>query len=146
MRAARREAQHCIAGRDAFAVDDLAFLDDADREAREIVFARRVHAGHFRGFTADQCASGLSATRGDAFDHLGRGCHVKLAAREVIEKEQRFRALHEYVVDAHRDEIDSHRATAPLRPAEDAIILNTGDLRADEVLDRVTQLAMKESD
>lgn len=42
---------------------------------------------------------------------------------------------------AHRDEIDSHRTTAPLRPAEDAIMINTGDLNADQALDKVTQLA-----
>jgi CMP/dCMP kinase len=45
---------------------------------------------------------------------------------------------------AHRDDLDSHRATAPLRPAADAVILNTADLDADEVLDRVIRLVMSE--
>ena len=39
-----------------------------------------------------------------------------------------------------RDAIDSTRAVAPLRPAEDAIILNSDQLNADEVLERVRQL------
>ncbi len=41
---------------------------------------------------------------------------------------------------AHRDELDSHRATAPLRVSTDAVIINTGDLNADEVLNKVLQL------
>lgn len=39
-----------------------------------------------------------------------------------------------------RDEIDSHRALAPLRPAADAIILDTTQLDAQAVLDRVLKL------
>ena len=44
---------------------------------------------------------------GDAGDHaLGR-CHVELAAGKVVEEEQRLRALHHQIVDAHGDEIDA---------------------------------------
>ncbi len=35
----------------------------------------------------------------------------------------------------HRDEIDSGRAVAPLRPAEDAIVLNTDDMTVYEVVE-----------
>lgn len=40
-----------------------------------------------------------------------------------------------------RDRIDSTRAVAPLRPAPDAIVLDTTDLSLDEVLERIEQLA-----
>jgi len=39
-----------------------------------------------------------------------------------------------------RDRIDSTRAVAPLRPAEDAVLLDTDQLNADEVFERVKVL------
>jgi cytidylate kinase len=40
-----------------------------------------------------------------------------------------------------RDRIDSTRAVAPLRPAPDAIVLDTTDLSLEEVLERIGELA-----
>jgi cytidylate kinase len=40
-----------------------------------------------------------------------------------------------------RDEIDSQRAISPLKPAEDAIIIDTGNLSLAQVVDRVYALA-----
>ncbi|MDZ4232603.1 MAG: (d)CMP kinase, partial [Dietzia sp.] len=40
-----------------------------------------------------------------------------------------------------RDRKDSTRAASPLRPADDAIVLDTSDLTLDEVLDRLVALA-----
>ena len=40
-----------------------------------------------------------------------------------------------------RDRKDSTRATSPLRPAEDAVVIDTSDLSLDEVLDRLIALA-----
>lgn len=40
----------------------------------------------------------------------------------------------------HRDRIDSGRALAPLRPAEDAVILDTTMLSAQQVLEKVLNL------
>ena len=40
-----------------------------------------------------------------------------------------------------RDEYDSSRADSPLRPASDAIIVDSTDLDRDAVLDRVVALA-----
>jgi len=42
---------------------------------------------------------------------------------------------------AERDERDANRKVAPLRPAEDAIILDSTELGIDEVLDKVLSLA-----
>jgi cytidylate kinase len=36
-----------------------------------------------------------------------------------------------------RDEIDSHRAIAPLKPAEDARIIDTDHLSIEQVFDKV---------
>jgi len=41
-----------------------------------------------------------------------------------------------------RDRIDSTRAVAPLRPADDAVILDSDRLSADEVVERVLELCM----
>ncbi len=39
-----------------------------------------------------------------------------------------------------RDRIDSSRVVAPLRPAPDAVVLDTTDLSLDQVLDRIQDL------
>jgi cytidylate kinase len=39
-----------------------------------------------------------------------------------------------------RDEIDSTRAVAPLKPADDAVIVNTDGLSIEEVIGRIRQL------
>ena len=41
---------------------------------------------------------------------------------------------------AARDAADSSRATAPLRPAEDAVVLDTSGLTADQALARAEAL------
>ncbi len=44
---------------------------------------------------------------------------------------------------ARRDALDASRATAPLRPAEDAYVLQTNGLSADEVFEKVMQWMRK---
>jgi CMP/dCMP kinase len=41
-----------------------------------------------------------------------------------------------------RDDIDSHRAVSPLRPAEDAILIDSDELDADEVFHQVEALCL----
>jgi len=41
----------------------------------------------------------------------------------------------------HRDAVDSTRATAPLRAAEDAVVIDTDGMDIDEVVDAIVQLA-----
>jgi len=41
----------------------------------------------------------------------------------------------------HRDEIDSTRATAPLKIAEDAVVIDTDHLSIDQVVDEIVRLA-----
>ena len=40
-----------------------------------------------------------------------------------------------------RDKLDSERADSPLKPARDAVIINTDCMTADEVADAVTEIA-----
>ena len=44
-----------------------------------------------------------------------------------------------------RDEIDSNRAIAPLKPAADAVILDSINLNANQVLDKVLQIIISKS-
>jgi cytidylate kinase len=43
----------------------------------------------------------------------------------------------------HRDQIDSNRAVAPLRPADDAVLINSDQLSAEQVLAKVRSLLAK---
>lgn len=45
-----------------------------------------------------------------------------------------------------RDQLDSGRAVAPLRPAADAIVIDTTDLAIEQVVDRILELAAQETD
>ena len=59
---------------------------------------------------------------------------------EIIDRGEQ--ASFEEILQAmiRRDQFDSTRAVAPLRPAEDAIILDSDNLDADQVMERVRQL------
>ena len=59
-----------------------------------------------------------SQPRGDALDDVGGDVDVELAAGEVVEEEQRLGALHQDVVDAHRDEVDADGVVAVERERE----------------------------
>jgi cytidylate kinase len=41
-----------------------------------------------------------------------------------------------------RDEIDIHRSVSPLKPAEDAVIINTEDVSLEQVVDKIYTLAV----
>ena len=107
MGAVGSQTQHDVARFDAAAVDDALFFDHADGEACQVVFAFGVHAGHFGGFAADEGAAGFFASLGDAFNHVGSAGDVEFAAGEIVEEEQRLRALNQNIVDAHGDEVDA---------------------------------------
>jgi len=65
------------------------------------------------------------------------------ARRRFREFEAQSREVSEEMVLAdlrRRDQIDSERAASPLRPADDAVIINTDELSQDEVLLKVLEL------
>ena len=84
-------------------VAQFRLLHAGDAETGQVVFARRVHVGHFRRLTADQRATGQLAALGNAADHGHHRIHVQLAGGEVVQEEQRLCTLHQHVVDAHAD-------------------------------------------
>ncbi len=62
-------------------------------------------------------------------DYLRKGINVD---RETVRREL-----------VERDEQDSARSVAPLRPAEDAVIIDTTNLRIEEVLEKVLRLVQE---
>ncbi len=126
MHAGRGQSNHGIADGDIRARQQRAAFGGADRKAAEIVVAVLVEAGHFRGLAADQGAAAFPAAFGDAGDDRSGGFRVELAAGEIVEEEQRFRALHHEVVDRHRHQVDAD-------PAMQAGLDRDQDLGADAV-------------
>ncbi|MDE2969981.1 MAG: (d)CMP kinase [Chloroflexota bacterium] len=65
------------------------------------------------------------------------------AERAGTDKETSLEAVEAALKD--RDYIDSHRAASPLRPAEDAVVIDTDSLTIDQVVERVIELAAERS-
>jgi cytidylate kinase len=63
---------------------------------------------------------------------------TELAQKGRIETQEQVRADL-----ARRDRLDSERAVSPLRPADDAVILDTDRLTLDDVVDRIVRLAVE---
>lgn len=63
-----------------------------------------------------------------------RAADMERAGHEVAEDEVRERLL-------HRDEIDTARVTSPLKPAEDAVRIDTSEMSPDEVVGEIVALA-----
>lgn len=60
--------------------------------------------------------------------------------RRAAQYERRGEAVDEEAMRKEvelRDRVDSERAVAPLRPAEDAVVINTDDLSVDDVVDTI---------
>jgi cytidylate kinase len=75
---------------------------------------------------------------------------IYLEASPEVRAERRYKEMvargeeasyEEILADMRRrDEIDSHRSVAPLRPAPDAHMVNTDDLSIEEAMNRVMRL------
>ncbi len=109
MHAGRCKPDHHVARRNIAARQHIVASHRAHREAGKVVVAGLIHAGHFRGFTADQGATCFAASCGNTFDHLRSDRRIELAAGKVVQEEQRFGSLHHEIVDRHGDEIDPDR-------------------------------------
>ena len=82
---------------------------DSDDEAREVVFPRRVEAGHFRRLAADQRASGGVAGARHSLDQLLDHVGIHFRHGQIIEEEERLGAEREDVIDAVIDEVGADR-------------------------------------
>ena len=72
--------------------------------------------------------------------------HAEVMERHASEQLGRARerdAEYESILEAliRRDRIDSSREVSPLRPADDACVIDTSEMTVDQVLDRVLELA-----
>jgi cytidylate kinase len=72
--------------------------------------------------------------------------HAEVVGRHTSEQLGRARerdAEYESILEAliRRDRIDSSRKVSPLRPADDAQVIDTSEMTVDQVLDRVLELA-----
>jgi cytidylate kinase len=68
------------------------------------------------------------------------------ARRRAAELERRGSGAEAHEVRAaieQRDRLDSTRSAAPLRPAEDAVVIDTTGLEAEEVIERVLELVAR---
>ncbi len=86
---------------------NCAALGGADRKARKIVIVAAVEAGHLGGLAADQRAAGFLATDGNAGNDGRADFGLEFSTSVVVEKKERFGALHNQVVDAHGDQVDA---------------------------------------
>lgn len=105
------------------------------------------------GIQRDQAASGLVAEGRDMGTVVFPDADLKIfmtasaeerARRRCAEREAKgVEADYEATLAAivRRDEIDSTRETAPLKPADDAVIIDTTGIPFDDVVERVLELA-----
>src|SRR5262245_22901307 len=101
----RWQSDQKIAMLNGFSVEHARAVHDSHNETGPVIFAIRVESWHFRGFAADERASGLLAGAGDAFDDGNDDFGIELARGDVIHKKERPRSLDQYVVDAMIHEI-----------------------------------------
>ncbi len=107
--AARRDADQHVARGDLRAVDELLLLDDAHREAGDVVLAVGVHARHLGRLAAHERAARLTAALGDARDDRLDLPGFVVSHGHVVEELQRLGALRQHVVDAHGHGVDADR-------------------------------------
>src|SRR5205807_1098005 len=83
--------------------------DNADDEARDVIFAIGIETRHLGSFATEQHATIFATAVRDAFDDARDYFRRELSGRNVVEKEERPRALDEDVVDAVIHEIAADR-------------------------------------
>ena len=110
--AGRRQADQHVALLDRRAVEDALAVDHADDEPGEVVLAVGVEARHLGGLAAEQRDAAVAAGRRHPADHRRRHSRVEPAGRQVVEEEERPRALDQDVVDAVVDQVLADRVVA----------------------------------
>src|SRR5438876_369421 len=97
---------------DGFAVENLSAIHDSNDETGNIVFAIGIKAGHLRRFSTDQCAACLFTGSCNALNDRDDDFRFQSTGGDIIHKEERFRTLHENVVDAVIHEVATHGVVA----------------------------------
>ena len=112
VQAARCESDDAIPGVDPRPVHDAVLLDEPEAESGEIEVLVRIDSRHLGAFSADERCAGELASPGDSLDHdLGRR-QLEPAHGQIVQEQDRLRALDEHVVGAHRHQVDSDRLVA----------------------------------
>lgn len=110
MKSGGRNADENIAGSHAMAaIHEVFAFGDAHAEAGHIEIAGGVEVRHDGCFAAQERGPSLDAAIANAGDEVFEECRVILAEGNVVEEEQGFSTEAETVIDAHRDEVDTHR-------------------------------------
>src|SRR5690349_16017764 len=109
MQTRRRQREQHIARRDRPPVNDLRAIDNPDDEARDVVLTFRIKPRHLSRLPAEQYTTILTTTIRDTLNHSRHHLRRQLPRRDVIEKEQRSRALHENVIHTVVHQIASDR-------------------------------------
>ncbi|EKE76682.1 (d)CMP kinase [Gallaecimonas xiamenensis] len=124
---------------------------DVANTASKVAAFPRVREALLRRQRAFQKAPGLVADGRDMGTVVFKNAQVKLflTASAEVRAERRFQQLLASGQDAkierllteirERDERDANRAVAPLKPAEDAVIIDTSHLSIEQVLDAAWQ-------
>ena len=110
MKTGRRQADQHIAGAHSGAIEDRPPLHGADDETHQLVVARPVEAGHLRGLSPEKRATVVDTRVRHAPKQGRHGLSIQLARTDVVEKEQRRRALHQNVIDTVIHEIGADGA------------------------------------
>src|SRR6266576_2433057 len=123
----RRVADQLIARRYAIAVKRVVLFHHTDNRARQIVVTRRVQIGELRRFSAGERHVVRAATARNARHDLRRDLRDEIAGREIVEKGERPRTVHDNVIHRVVHEIladgvvhvggrgDEHLAADPVR-------------------------------
>ena len=119
----RRDSDDRVADLNTFASDHRARRDSTNSKPDEIELARLHHPGVFGHLAADQRTASELASVGYPADELFHLLWFDFAHRDVVEEEQRLRALAHEIVHAHRDQVDAdglvvtgHRCNERFRP------------------------------
>ncbi len=132
--------------------------ETAGNSASKVAAIPAVRDALFNRQLAFQKAPGLVADGRDMGTVVFPNAELKiyLTASADVRAQRRYKQLKQKGIDANlahllneiaeRDQRDAGREVAPLKPAEDAILIDTSDLTIDQVTQKVLMLAEKKFD
>ncbi len=107
MRAGSAQANQLVAGFHLAAIQYAILFHHADTETGQVIVFAFIHAGHFRGFAADQGTTCQLAALANTGYYAGGNLYIQFAGGVVIQEEQGFCSAHDKIIDAHGDQVDA---------------------------------------
>ena len=105
VKAERGQTQDQVAGTNSAAVQDLPLPHPAHDAAGQVVFIRRIKARHLGGLSADERAANFAAGVGKAAHNVGDDLSADFSRCQIVQKEERPRAVHCDVVGRMEHEV-----------------------------------------